>query len=182
MAVDFSLTNRFHTPLPVTTNGLDGGVAGEGEGEGSSELGCYGEDVAIESRHVTGLGQSFQMSIKVVTGAEVCLSPEERILSTEHLGGTRRTAGFLWVWSLAPSITLHLPWLLAPSCKLQCRSQQVVLSSYRCLRHLSGGPNLLFMDLLSTRSFPAWSPCVGDDIELQVEVSRRAVHSPTLKP
>lgn len=71
MAVDFSLTNRSHTPLPVTTNGLDGGVAGEGQGEGSSELGCYREDVAIESRHVTGLGQSFQMSIKVVTGAEV---------------------------------------------------------------------------------------------------------------
>lgn len=34
MAVDFSLTNRSHTPLPVTTNGLDdGGVAGEGWAE-----------------------------------------------------------------------------------------------------------------------------------------------------
>lgn len=75
-------------------------------GGGGSELGCYLEDVASESRHVTGLGQSFQMSIKVVTGAEVWLSPEERILSTEHLGGTRRTAGLLWVWPLAPPITL----------------------------------------------------------------------------
>lgn len=53
MAVDFSLTNRSHNPLPVTTNGLDdGGVSGEG----------WAEDVASESRHVTGLAQSFQMS------------------------------------------------------------------------------------------------------------------------
>lgn len=59
MAVDFSLTNRSHTPLPVTTNGLDGGVAGEGRAGGGAELGCYGEGVASESRHVTGLGQSF---------------------------------------------------------------------------------------------------------------------------
>lgn len=35
---------------------------------GGAELGCYGEDVASESRHVTGLGQNFQMSIKVLTG------------------------------------------------------------------------------------------------------------------
>lgn len=39
MAVDFSLTNRSHTPLPVTTNGLDGGVAGEGWAEVLSLVG-----------------------------------------------------------------------------------------------------------------------------------------------
>lgn len=76
MAVDFFLTNRSHTPLPVTTNGLDGGVAGEGRG-GGSQLGCYREDVA------SGCRRRFQMSIKVVTGAEVWLSPGERMLSTE---------------------------------------------------------------------------------------------------